>query len=46
MSALKEGTEEQFQSNHCENHASGKRVRPITDVISTALGKEEMTVHL
>jgi hypothetical protein len=35
-----------LESNHCENGATGRKVRPITDITSTALEKEEMAVHL
>jgi hypothetical protein len=35
---------EQFESKHHENRATGRKVRPITDVTSTALGREEMAV--
>jgi hypothetical protein len=37
---------EQFEGNHHENQALGRKVTPSTDVTSTALGKEELAVHL
>jgi hypothetical protein len=32
--------------NNVENQATGRKVRPIRDITSTALGKEEMAVCL
>jgi hypothetical protein len=44
--ALRRERREQLESKHRENPATWKKVRPITDVTSTALGKEEMAVRL
>jgi hypothetical protein len=32
---------EQFESKHHENRATGRKARPITDVTSAALGRED-----
>jgi hypothetical protein len=44
--ALRKEQREQLESKHCENRAMVRKVRPITDITSTALGREEMAVHL
>jgi hypothetical protein len=44
--ALRCEQREQLESNFRENRAKGRKVRPITDVTSTALRKEEMAVRL
>jgi hypothetical protein len=38
--------EEQLESNHRENRAMGRKVKLITAITSTDLGREEMAVHL
>jgi hypothetical protein len=45
-SGLKGEQWEWLENNHCENQAMGRKVRPITDVTSTVLGKEEMAGRL
>jgi hypothetical protein len=42
--ALRAEQREWLLSNHHENQAMGRKVRPSTDITSTALGKEEMAV--
>jgi hypothetical protein len=46
MSDLKREAQDQLESKHRANQATRRKVRPITDVASTALGKEEMAVCL
>jgi hypothetical protein len=41
-----QGQQERLERNHHENRATGRKVRPITDVTSTAFRKEEMAVCL
>jgi hypothetical protein len=44
--ALRSEQREQLESKHRANRSTGRKVRPSTDVASTALGKEEMAVRL
>jgi hypothetical protein len=44
--ALKSDQREQLECKHLTNRATGRKVRPNTDVASTALGKEELAVRL
>jgi hypothetical protein len=44
--ALRREQREQLWSNHRENRATGRKMKPITDVTSIALGKEDMAVRL
>jgi hypothetical protein len=44
--ALRREQQERLERSHHENRATGRNVRPITDVTNTALEKEEMMVHL
>jgi hypothetical protein len=44
--ALRREQREQFERNHRKNRATGKKVRLITDVTSTALGKKEMVTPI
>jgi hypothetical protein len=37
---------EQLQSNQRETDPQGRKARLITDIDSTDIGKEEMSVHL
>jgi hypothetical protein len=43
--ALRREQWEQLESKHREKRVMRRRVRPMTDVTSTALGREEMTGH-
>jgi hypothetical protein len=44
--ALRREQQEQLESNHREKWATERKVRPITDVTSTALRGEEMAARL
>jgi hypothetical protein len=44
--AIRRAQQEHLESKHFENQAMGRKVRPITDVTSTAFGREEMLVHM
>jgi hypothetical protein len=42
QAALSREQSEQLESNHHANQARGRKVKPITDVTSMILGKEEI----
>jgi hypothetical protein len=44
--ALRREQWEQLERNHHAYQARGRKVRPITDVTSPVLRKEEIEVHL
>jgi hypothetical protein len=44
--ALRRGRREQLESNHRKKWATARKARPIADVTSIALGKEETAVCL
>jgi hypothetical protein len=44
--ALRREQQEMLESKHRVNRAMGRKVRSITDVTNTALGKEEMAIRL
>jgi hypothetical protein len=46
QAALRREQQELLERSQRENNARGRKLRSITDITSTALGKEEMVVSL